>query len=164
MKIDFAAVVLAVLLPSLSVATGCGRKPAEVAAGAKPARHEHKAPHGGTAIVLGDELYHVELVRHAATGTLQAYVFDGGLENFIRSSAPSIEIAATVNGGPQTLTLRAVANPATGETVGDTALFETQADWLKTTGEFDAVLKRIAIRGRDFSDVKFNFPKGNDQD
>ena len=162
MKTRLAVVVLGLLLPSLAVVTGCARKPADAAAGAKPHKHEHKAPHGGTAIVLGDELYHVELVRNAETGTLQAFVFDGELEKFIRTSAPSLEIVATVKGAPQTLTLKAVANPATGETVGDTALFETQADWLKTTGEFDAVLKSIAIRGRTFSDVKFNFPKGND--
>jgi len=69
-----------------------------------------------------------------------------------------------VNGAPQVLVLNAVANPATGETVGDSSLFETQADWLKTTRDFDATLKSIAIRGTTFTDVKFNFPKGNDKD
>ena len=47
---------------------------------------------------------------------------------------------------------------------GDTALFEAQADWLKTTGNFDATLKSLPIRGTTFTDVKFNFPKGNDKD
>ena len=61
--------------------------------------------------------------------------------------------------------MRAVADPATGETVGDTALFETQADWLKTVKDFDGTLKKtITIRGTTFADVKFNFPKGNDKD
>ena len=151
------------LLVPLAFTVGCAKKP-ETAASAKPAKHEHHPPHGGTPVVLGDEVYHVELVRDAATGKLQAFVFDGELENFIRSSVPSFEIDATVNGAPQTLVLKAVPNSATGETVGDTALFETQADWLKTTDNFDAVLKSITIRGTTFSDVKFNFPKGNDTD
>jgi hypothetical protein len=60
--------------------------------------------------------------------------------------------------------LAAVANPATGETVGDTSLFEGQADWLKTAREFDATLKTITVRGTTFAEVKFNFPKGNDKD
>jgi hypothetical protein len=57
-----------------------------------------------------------------------------------------------------------VPNPATGETVGDTSEFEVQADWLKGAPEFDGVLRRIAIRGSTFTDVKFNFPRGNDTD
>ncbi|HTB81927.1 MAG TPA: hypothetical protein VK717_13670 [Opitutaceae bacterium] len=129
-----------------------------------PYKHVHHPPHGGIPVVLGDEAYHLELVLNAGSGTLQAYVLDGEMEEFIRSAVPSIEITAAVNGAPQTLMLKAVANPATGETVGDTSLFEAQAGWLKTTKEFDAVLKSITVRGTTFSDVKFNYPKGNDTD
>ena len=130
----------------------------------QPHKHEHHPPHGGTPVVLGDEAYHIELVLDASAGTLQAYVLDGEMENFIRSTVPSIEIVATVGGAQRTLVLAAVANPATGETVGDTSLFEAQADWLKTTPEFDGVLKSVTIRGTTFTDVKFNFPRGNDTD
>jgi hypothetical protein len=143
---------------------GCGQNPPAASPSAKPAKHEHKPPHGGTPVALGEEIYHLELVRDATTGTLQAYVLDGEMENFIRSAAPSFEIVATVNGAPQTLVLKAVANSATGETVGDTSLFEAQADWLRSTGNFDATLKSLPIRGTTFSEVKFNFPKGNDKD
>ena len=114
--------------------------------------------------MLGDEVYHIELVLNAETGKLQAFVFDGELENFIRSAAPSFEVTATVGGEARTLVFMPVANSATGETVGDTSLFETQADWLKTTKNFDAVLKSITVRGTVFNDVKFNYPKGNDAD
>lgn len=151
---------LAVLFGS----SGCDKKEPAPARATSPAKHEHVAPHGGTPVVLGNEAYHLEFVRDAASGTLQAFVLDGEMENFIRTKAPSIEIAATVNGATQTLTLAAVANAATGETVGDTALFEGKADWLKTIAQFDATLKSIAIRGSTFADVKFNFPKGNDKD
>jgi hypothetical protein len=60
------------------------------------------------------------------------------------------------------LTLKAVANNATGETVGDTALFEAQADWLKTTPAFNAVIKELAVRGNKYQSIVFSFPKGNE--
>ncbi len=55
-------------------------------------------------------------------------------------------------------------NNATGEKIGDTALFEVQADWLKHTTNFDAVLKQITVRDHTYQNVAFNFPKGNDKD
>jgi hypothetical protein len=158
--------LLAVVLP-LFLAIGCSRNAEQPTASpdsAKPHKHEHKPPHGGTPVVLGKEIYHLEFVLDPDTGKFQAYVLDGEMENFVRSPMATLEVVADVAGKPQTLTLNAVSNPATGETVGDTALFETQASWLKVTREFDAVLRSITIRGSTFTDVKFNFPKGNDTD
>ena len=114
--------------------------------------------------MLGAEIYHLEFILDPASGQLSAYVLDGEMENFIRIAAPSFEVVATVGGVKQTLFLAAVANYATGEKTGDTSLFATSADWLKTTKSFDAVVTQIEIRGTTFSDVKFNFPKGNDTD
>ena len=153
-----------VLLPLLF--TSCARTDdhAPASAAQTPAKHEHKAPHGGTAVVLGHEAYHLELVRDAASGTLTAYVLDGEMENFIRVKTPSFEVVATVGGEKRPLTFKATANTATGETIGDTAQFEAQADWLKSTGTFDATLTALEIRGTTFATVAFNFPKGNDQD
>lgn len=152
---------LLLLLPVL-LAAGCS-KPAPSTA-TSPAKHQHHPPHGGTPVVLGDETYHVELVRLAPEGKLQAYLLDGELENFIRSAQPSFQVDAIVEGQPQVLVFKAVASPATGETVGDTALFEAEADWLKTTKTFDGMLKSLTIRGTTFTEVEFNFPLGNDKD
>ena len=151
--------VLLVLLASFLLWGGCNRGTDSGAAGEKVGMHKDVPPHGGTPVALGDD-YNIELVRDPETGTLSGYVLDDEMEDFIRSSSPSITIIATVNGNSQTLVLAAVGNPATGETVGDTSLFQTQADWLKTTGNFDGVLQEITIRGTKFADVKFNFPKG----
>ena len=126
-------------------------------------KHEHHPPHGGAPVELGEEENHVELVRDAASGKLQAFVLDGELENFVRIAAPSLEITAQVSGHETNLVLLAVANNATGEKVGDTSLFEGQADWLKTTPEFDGVLKSITVHGKTYSNLKFNFPKGSDE-
>jgi hypothetical protein len=148
---------------ALGLVVACGRK-TESADAPTPHKHEHNPPHGGTPVVLGDEAYHLEFVLDAAAGKLSAYVLDGEMENFVRCSVGSFEVTATIRGAPKPLIFQAVANPATGETINETSLFEARADWLKATKEFDAVLTSIAIRGSTFSDVEFNFPKGNETD
>ena len=112
---------------------------------------------------LGEEEYHVEVVRDAAAGKLQAFVLDGELENFVRIAAPSLEMTATVSGHEEKLVFLPIANNATGEKVGDTSLFEAQADWVKATPAFDAVLKEITVRTKTYSNVAFSFPKGSDE-
>lgn len=63
---------------------------------------------------------------------------------------------------PADLELSARAEPRHWREGGDTSLFETQADWLKTATNFDAVVKLVDVKGKAFKDVKFNFPKGNE--
>ena len=125
--------------------------------------HEHVAPHGGTPVVLGTEAYHLEFVREAKVGKLTVFLLDGEMENFVRSTETSVAIDATVNGRNEPLILRAVANAATGETLGDTSQFEAQAEWLKTAATFDATLRKITVRGSTFENVVFNFPGGNEK-
>jgi hypothetical protein len=114
--------------------------------------------------VLGDEDYHLELVLDPAAGLLQAYLLDSEMENFVRSAAPSIQIEARSGPTVRTLVLSAVPNTDTGETVGDTALFEGQAEWLKSARSFDGELRSLAVRGTTYSHVRFRFPEGNDPD
>lgn len=144
---------------------GCGQKaPSDIAAlpPSAPAKHHHDPPHGGTGVELGEEDFHLEFLRDGATGRMRVYVLSAHMEGFVRLPLESFEVAATVGGKQETLVFKAVANTATGETVGDSAQFETQADWLKETKTFDAVLKEITIRGKSYKSVKFNFPRGND--
>jgi hypothetical protein len=149
------------LLSAALLLAGCAKAPPPPEADV-PHHHHHHAPHGGAAVELGDEQYHVELVLDPTTGTLQAYVLDAELENFVRASAPTLDIEATVAGGPKAVSLAAVPNTETGETVGDTSLYEGQADWLKAARVFDGTIKSVTIRGTSYTDVKFNFPKGSD--
>ena len=121
------------------------------------AKHVHTAPHGGKLIELGEHAFNLEFVRDAATGKLTAYLLDGHAESFVRISAPSFEITATVAGAKQTLTLVAVANTATGEKVGATSQFEATADWLKTTASFEGVITSLTIRDNSFKGVSFKF-------
>jgi hypothetical protein len=147
-----------------SLLAGCGQSEPRPATAAAPKKHEHKPPHGGTPVELGEEEYHVELVADPPAGKLDAYVMDGELENFVRVTAPAFEVTATLRRQPTALVFKAVASAATGETVGDTSLFEAQADWLKHEPTFDAVLKQLTVRGKSYENVAFNFPKGNDAD
>ncbi len=117
--------------------------------------HEHTAPHGGMLVEIGEHAYTLELVREAAAGRLTAWALDGHAENFVRLKAASLELVATVGADKRPLPLLAVANSATGETVGDTSQFEAQADWLKTAASFEAVVTGMEIRGTKFETIAF---------
>jgi hypothetical protein len=124
--------------------------------------HHHETPHGGTAVVLGDEAFHLELLQDTETGTLTAFVMDGHMENFLRVPNKAIQIALSGGTTNAPLNLQPIANNATGETIGDTSQFSASADWLKTSTNFDAVIPSIKIREQTFTNVTFNFPKGNE--
>jgi len=120
--------------------------------------HVHTAPHGGTLVELGDHAFNVELLRDPATGKLTAWILDAHAENFVRIASPALELVAMPGGKFTPLTLAAVANPATGETVGNTSQFEVQADWLKTSGAFTGIFT-VEIRGTKFEKVGFALSK-----
>jgi hypothetical protein len=126
--------------------------------------HENQPPHGGTPVVLGDEQFHVELVRDPASGTLRAYILDGEMEDFVRISAKAFDIQVDRGGRKETLTFKPVADLATGETVGDTSLFEARAEWLKQADHFKGLIKDLPIQDQAFKAVAFDFPEGNVKD
>jgi hypothetical protein len=157
----FALPLLAVTLSAFL--SGCGGK--DEKAGANHGgdhKHEHRAPHGGTAIVLGKEAFHLELVRTAEAGLLTCYILDGHMESFIRIPSPHLSFETTVSNQTQNLELLPVANAATGEKSGDTSQFEAHAAWLKTTTNFTGKVSGITIKGTTFTDIKFRFPEGNE--
>lgn len=133
-----------------------------LAAAFSAAAHEHHAPHKGALVEFGEEFAHLEIVLDGATGKLTAYALDGEAEKAVRIKQAEIVIAITGVKGLESITLKAQASPLSGETVGDTSEFSAQADSLKGVKQFDGAIKEIAIRGSSFKDVKFNFPKGNE--
>lgn len=158
-------ILLVCALLAVGLAGGCSKDGnPSVRAGESVHQYEHHPPHGGVPVVLGNEEYHVEFVLDARTCRLRAYFLDGEMENFVRVAMPSFEITAQVAGRVEKLTFAPVANNATGETVGDTSLFEVQSDWLKTTPRFDAVIKELTVGGDKYQNIAFNFPNGNDTD
>ena len=122
------------------------------------ASHAHTAPHGGTLVEIGEHAYNLELLRDATTGKLTAWILDGHAEHFVRIKTQTLELVAMPGGKFTPLTLQAVANPSTGETVGDTSQFEVQADWLKTTANFSGIFT-VEIKGTKFEKVEFHLGK-----
>lgn len=151
---------LLAILASVAVVTFTGCKPASSSHSHSHGGHHHEPPHGGTAIDLGDEDAHLEFVHDAPAGKLTCYVLKPHMSGFQRITQETIELTAQVAGKAAPLTLKAVANAATGEKPGDTSQFEAQADWLKAAMSFDVELKAINVRGKDYTALKFNIPKG----
>lgn len=132
--------------------------------------HKHTAPHGGTLVVLVEEFAHLELVLDVNEGKLTAYILDGEGENPVRIQQEEIELEIRIENPHRNkmdkftfpLKLSASANVLTGETAGDTSEFTGQSDYLKGVTNFNAVLPIITIKGNEFKNTAFNFPKGNE--
>ena len=148
--------LLTLVLFVAALAGGCAKHDHE-----KPAAggHVHRAPHGGVLVELGEHAYNLEFVREPETGKLSAYVLDGHAENFIRIKAASFDIVANVGAEKRPLTFKAVANTATGETVGDTSQFDADGAWVKTAPAFDGVVVALDVRGSKFANVPFSLKK-----
>jgi len=152
------------LIVAFALVAGCGDGPqsARNPSASTPLDHghghSHVAPHGGAVVVLGDEAYHLELVHDRAAGRLTLYVLDGHMENFIRLPVPSLELTCTIDGDERPLPLAAVAQAATGESVGNTSQFAGEAEWLKTTDRFTGVLEALEIQGTVFAGQAFSIP------
>jgi len=140
------------LLVSVAVASlaGCAKHGHEAGGG-----HVHKAPHGGTLLEVGAHAFNLEVVRDSAAGKLTVYVLDGHAENFVRIAARELQVTAYAGGERRVLALAPVANPATGETVGNTSQFEAQADWLKQSGALNGEIGPLEIRETKFPPVAF---------
>lgn len=143
------------VLAALALVTGCGEREHTASSGG----HHHVSPHGGTAVELGGHEGHLDVVLDPAAGRLTAYVMDAHAENFVRIPAESFEVIAKLPAGEATLKLKAVANAASGEKVGDTSQFEVQSEALKGVAGFDAELKQLVVRGKTYSKIPFHVGK-----
>ncbi len=118
--------------------------------------HHHTAPHGGLLVEVGSHQFNIELLHDAATGTLTLYTLDAHAENFVRTAMKSIDVTLHTGGQIRSLTLKPVANSATGETVGATSQYEAQADWLKAAEKFTGIITELDFNGTKFSGIPFD--------
>ncbi len=119
--------------------------------------HHHHAPHGGVLVELGDHQFNLELKFDEKRGILQVWVLDGHAENFVRIAQRGFEMEARAGTTARVLDFVAVADTMTGETVGDTSLFEVEAEWLRAAKAFDGRLKAITVRGNTYRDIIVRF-------
>lgn len=97
---------------------------------------EHKAPHGGVLLEVGEEIAHLELVHDAKEGKATIYVLDGKAEKAVAiKDAPKINLM-TADGAKQIVT-KAVEP----DKEGLASQFEAKDDALKA----DPLKGRIAI-------------------
>jgi hypothetical protein len=136
--------------------------------------HEHKPPHGGALVELGDEAAHVEFLLDSKRGELTAYVLDGEAENPVRLAQREIVVRFSALNRPtgetsviadgQELHLTAVTNVLTGEIESDSSQFAASSDALKGVSGFRGTLTALTIRGATFAPVSFRYPEGNEHD
>jgi hypothetical protein len=94
-----------------------------------------------------------------------AYVLDGSADRGVRIAQTAILLElrpAGADGQAMALSLSAVPNALTGETVGDTSEFRGDDERLRALERFDARVRTIEIRGQVFENVRFSFPEGNE--
>lgn len=126
--------------------------------------HAHVAPHGGTLVVLGDHVAHIELLLEPETGRLTAYALDGHAEAPVRLSATELDLSIRFSSDEswQAAPLAARANALSGETVGDTSEFTAELPFLKGKKRFEVRLPPITIRGVAMPAIETHFPEGNE--
>jgi hypothetical protein len=118
--------------------------------------HVHSAPHGGTLVVLAEESANLELVHDRAAGRLTAYVLDGHAEHGVRVPQTTLSLTLRRAGAEAfEVTLVAVSNALTGETVGDTSEFTAADERLRGAGPFEGSVRSVVVRGAAFADVPF---------
>lgn len=163
-----AALALAAAAPAAEKKSAAEKKPAAKHDyahdhGEKGHAHVHTAPHKGTLVVFGEEFAHLEFVLDAGSGKLTAYALDGEAEKPVRLKQGEITVEFAPRGATtQTVTLKPVANPLTGETAKDSSQYEGTSNWLKGVAKFDGAVKALTIKGTDFKAVGFKFPEGNE--
>ena len=118
--------------------------------------HYHAAPHGGSLAMLGDHLAQLELVAGLNPGEWSIYVLDGGAERFVR--VEQSEISVTMDG--QKVVFQAVANSATGESVGDTSQFTGSVKGLSKEDQFAVRIGEIVVYRQSFKNIEFDYPEG----
>ena len=104
---------------------------------------------------VGTHAFNLEVVRDSTAGKITVYVLDGHAENFVRISPRELHLTAYAGGERRVLPLVAVANAATGETLGNTSQFEAKADWLKSDGPLNGEIGPLEIQGTKFPPVAF---------
>lgn len=133
--------------------------------------HHHEAPHGGTLISLGDHVAHLELKLDNETGTLKIWVLDGEAEKPLRIEAKTLtlrDVTAVLDprSSPQTppfdLTLDAVPNDLTGESIGDSSTFVIVDARMTLFEKFTAKISDPSIPGAD-EPVTITYPEGNEK-
>ena len=104
---------------------------------------EHKAPHGGTLVALGDHQYHAEIAWDETAKTITVYVLDGEAEKAVPIDVEEIVLAVGIGKDAEThkFTAKPQENDGDGKcsrfVSSDKALFDKFHDSESTSGQID---------------------------
>lgn len=134
--------------------------------------HGEKGPHGGALVAIGGHSTHVEVTLDEDTGKLTAYVLDANAQEEVPIKMDKLEIGFArhahdeagkekpAGGAPdfESITLSAVSPNADGMA----SRFEGTSEKLKGADDFQATLKAITIGGKNYEQIAFEYPEGNE--
>ena len=148
---------------SCLLVSGCGDGHHHDHDGQNHSGHAHEAPHGGALVLLGEHGtgFHLEVIL-SKEGILDLYVLDGEVEKFVRISQEELALQVTTKDSEsQSISMTAVEDAATGESMGNTSHFQARTE-MKEVESFEAVLSSIKIKGTVFEKVSISYPQGNE--
>ena len=119
--------------------------------------HLHEPLLGGQLMAMGEHGsgYNLELLIDA-NNHFSVYILDAHAENFVRIEQESLQVDLS-DGNTTSLILHAVADSATGETVGNTSHFKTKGTVEKFL-PLNGIIEMIEIGSKQYSAIEFFFP------
>ena len=119
--------------------------------------HVHEPLLGGQLMALGEHGsgYNLELLIDEKN-RFSVYILDAHAENFVRIEQESLQVDLS-DGNTTSLILHAVADSATGETVGNTSHFKTKGTVEKFL-PLNGIIEMIEIGSKQYSAIDFFFP------
>ena len=119
--------------------------------------HVHEALLGGQLMALGEHGsgYNLELLIDE-NNRFSVYILDAHAENFVRIEQESLQVNL-FDENKTSLILHAVADSATGETVGNTSHFQSKGTVEKFL-PLNGIIEMIEIGSQQYSAIEFFFP------
>lgn len=113
----------------------------------------HTASHGGALVALkarsDPEWAHIEFVFEPGAGTLDAYVTGADAVTPVRLKQHTLPIDLYTGKSQFSLELEAVADPQTGEVMGDSSRFSVADSRLVNLPFFEAIVRAVSVNGED---------------
>jgi hypothetical protein len=118
----------------------------------------HEPLLGGQLMALGEHGsgYNLELLIDE-NNRFSVYILDAHAENFVRIEQESLQVDLS-DGNTTSITLDAVADSATGETIGNTSHFQSKGTVEKFL-PINGIIEMIEIGSQQYSEIDFVFPK-----
>jgi hypothetical protein len=137
---------------------GCAEHQHDESCGSHGGLHVHEPLLGGQLMALGEHGsgYNLELLIDE-NNRFSVYILDAHAENFVRIEQESLQVNLS-DENTTSLILHAVADSATGETIGNTSHFQSK----ETVEKFlpiEGVIQMIEIGSKQYFEIDFAFPK-----